>query len=299
MIEQVPRSRWRYSRLKKAVRPVRIPRGAERNPRRFLGDISRRRHYTNRVHDGASSVLAAIAVLFIGLSKAGFGGGLGMLTTPLCALAFDARTAIGIILPLLSTGDLFSLYHYWGKWDRKNLFYLLPGVVIGVLVGVHLIGRFSPRQLNFAIGLLAVLFVAFQVAKEIIARAEGAFAPNHALGIPCGIGAGITSSIAHGAAPIVSIFLIPQRLPKEMYVGTTVLVFTWINWIKMPFFLANGLINSQTLTTSLAFMPLVPLGVWLGVWLNRLVSERLFSRLIYLFTFLAGVQLIFEFNFRR
>ncbi|MEY4201068.1 MAG: hypothetical protein RLZZ265_2808, partial [Verrucomicrobiota bacterium] len=36
-----------------------------------------------------------MAVLFIGLSKAGFGGGLGMLTTPLCVLAFGPKDAIG------------------------------------------------------------------------------------------------------------------------------------------------------------------------------------------------------------
>ena len=36
------------------------------------------------------NLLAAFGVLFIGLSKAGFGGGLGMLTTPLCVVAFGA-----------------------------------------------------------------------------------------------------------------------------------------------------------------------------------------------------------------
>lgn len=56
-----------------------------------------------------SLLVASIAVLFIGLSKAGFGGGLGVLTTPLCVLAFGARDAIGILLPLLCAGDAFSL----------------------------------------------------------------------------------------------------------------------------------------------------------------------------------------------
>src|SRR2546421_4593482 len=99
-----------------------------------------------RMSDVMTILLAAIGVLFIGFSKAGFGGGLGMLTTPLCVLAFSAKGkeptfAIGILLPLLCAGDAFSLYHYWGKWERKNLIYLLPGVVIGVLIGVRLIGR--------------------------------------------------------------------------------------------------------------------------------------------------------------
>lgn len=246
-----------------------------------------------------SLLVASIAVLFIGLSKAGFGGGLGMLTTPLCVLAFGARDAIGILLPLLCAGDAFSLYYYWGKWERDNLKFLLPGVVVGVVIGVQLIGRFSARELNIAIGILAVSFVIFQFVKEKIFKAEGAFAPNHTVGIPCGIGAGITSTFAHGAGPVVSVFLIPQRMPKEIYVGTTVLVFTWINWIKMPFFLGGRIINWETFKVSLLFVPLIPLGVWLGVWLNRRVSELWFSRLVYLFTFLTGLQLIFRFDLRR
>ncbi|MEW6306593.1 MAG: TSUP family transporter, partial [Verrucomicrobiota bacterium] len=124
-------------------------------------DFSRAHPYTVRVLDTGATLLAATAVLFIGLSKAGFGGGLGMLTTPLCVLAFSSAGqppafAIGVLLPLLSAGDLFSLYHYWGQWERKNLKYLLPGVIVGVIIGVRLIGAFSPRQLNLVIGVLAV-----------------------------------------------------------------------------------------------------------------------------------------------
>ena len=259
--------------------------------------------------DWTNILVAAIAVTFIGLSKAGFGGGLGMLTTPLCVFAFGPDhpdKAIGVLLPLLCAGDAFSLYHYWGKWEKRNLVYLLPGVVIGVVIGVQLIGRFSPQQLQFCIGVLAVLFVGFQLVKEKIFQAEGAFSPSHAIGIPCGIGAGITSTFAHGAGPVVAVFVMPQKLPKEIYVGTTVLMFTCINWIKMPFFLLDreltnlpvlvphAIITRETLWLSLLFFPLVPVGVWLGVWLNRRFSERLFLRFVYVLTFLTGIELIFH-----
>lgn len=259
------------------------------------------------------NLLAAAGVLFIGLSKAGFGGGLGMLTTPLCVVAFGAggkpaTFAVGTILPLLCAGDIFSMYHYWRKWESKNLKYLLPGVVVGVFIGVQLIGRFSPRQMNLAIGLLAVVFVLFQLGKEYVFRAEGMFAPNHAAGLPCGVGAGITSTFAHGAGPVVSMFLIPQQMPKEIYVGTTVLVFTWINWIKLPFFCLDrtmldvpvlaphAIITWETIRMSLTFLPLIPVGVWLGVWLNRKFSEQGFLKVVYVLTFLTGVQLIFNFD---
>jgi len=236
--------------------------------------------------------LAAIAVVFIGVSKAGFGGGLGMLTTPLCVVAFGARDAIGILLPLLCAGDFFSLYHYWGKWRRRTLLLLLPGVIAGVMLGVWMVGRFSSRQMNVAIGVLAVTFVVFQWVKDWLFRLEGAFQPGHAISFPFGLGAGVTSTFAHGAGPVVALFLIPQKLVKETYVATNVLIFTWINLIKLPFFLGTGLIHGATVRASVAFLPLVPLGVWLGVWLNRRVSEILFLKVVYGVTLLTGVHLI-------
>jgi uncharacterized membrane protein YfcA len=258
--------------------------------------------------DWPSLLLAGFAVLFIGVAKAGFGGGLGMLVTPLCVLAFGPKTAIGILLPLLCAGDAFSLYHYWRKWRAENLKFLLPGVVVGVVIGVQLIGQFSPRQLNIAIGLIAVLFASFQFTKDWIFQAEGAFAPNHRVGLPCGIGMGITSTFAHGAGPVAAMFLLPQRLSKEIFVGTNVLLFAWVNWIKLPFFCVDrslvnwpvfapqALITPATLQTSAEFFPLVPLGVWLGVWLNRRFSETAFVRVIYVILFLTGLQLIGNFD---
>ena len=77
------------------------------------------------------------------------------------------------------------------------------------------------------------------------------------------------------------------------------LVFTWVNWIKMPFFIQQGIINRETLWTGLYYFPLVPLGVWLGVWLNRKFSEAFFLKAVYLLTFLTGLQLIFDFRLER
>ena len=251
---------------------------------------------------------AIVAVLFIGISKAGFGGGLGLLTTPLAVFAFGPKEAVGIVLPLLCAGDAFSLWNYWGKWDARNLKFVLPGVIVGIVMGVQLIGRFSARELNVAIGGIAVAFVLFQLVKEKIFRAEGAFSPNHRVGVPIGVATGITSTFAHGAGPVMSMFLIPQRLPKEVFVATNVLIFTFVNWLKMPFFCIDrtqlnwpvfapeALITRHTLLLSALLFPLVPVGVWLGVWLNRRISEQVFMKVVFAFLFITGLELIFRFE---
>jgi uncharacterized protein len=246
--------------------------------------------------DYSPYLLASLGVLLIGISKAGFGGGLGVLTTPLCALAFQKlgkppAFALGFVLPLLIAGDSFSLWRFWKKWDSANLRYLLPGVVVGVLASVQLIDRFSPRQLNVAIGVFAMAFVTFQLVKEKVFAAEGTFAPNHKVGQPIGVLAGVTSTFANAAGPVIAMFLLPQQLSKSVFVATNILVFFWINWIKAFVFLPKKIITAETLMAGLPYLPLIPVGVLLGIWLNNKIPERHFRTLVYTFTFLTGLKL--------
>lgn len=96
-------------------------------------------------------------------------------------------------------------------------------------------GKLEPRHFSLIIGILTVSFVVFQVVKERVFKNKTPFEPGYGTGTAAGIGAGLTSTFAHGAGPLVNIFLIPQRLPKVEFISTRVLIFTWI---KMSFF--NG-----------------------------------------------------------
>jgi len=236
--------------------------------------------------------LAGLAILFIGISKAGFGGGIGILVTPVVALVFPPTEAIGVILPMLMAGDAFSLYHYWGKWEKANVRYLIPGTLAGIVCGIWLVDFLSDRYLGQAIGVICIVFVAFQWAREYAGNATEKYQPKQWHGNICGWFAGVTSTIAHAAGPVVSIFLLPQRLDKEIFVGTTVLVFAIINWLKLPFFVWKGLIHSHTLLMDIYFLPLIPLGVWLGVWMNRRLDQRTFTHIIYVIVFVTGIELV-------
>ena len=65
--------------------------------------------------------LAAIAVVFVGIAKAGFGGGIGILATPLMALTIPVADAAAILLPLLIVCDVFAVAHYRKRFDRRNI----------------------------------------------------------------------------------------------------------------------------------------------------------------------------------
>ena len=52
--------------------------------------------------------------------------------------------------------------------------------------------------------------------------------------------------------------------------------------------------GKRNLAASLVFAPLVPAGVWLGVWLLARISERAFYRVSYTLLFLTGAKLIWD-----
>ena len=67
------------------------------------------------------------AVLIFGISKGGFGGGLGLVAVPLMTLAVGPRQAAAILLPILCVMDLFGAWAYRRRWDRENMAVLVPG----------------------------------------------------------------------------------------------------------------------------------------------------------------------------
>src|SRR5262245_41260147 len=86
-----------------------------------------------------------LAVLITGISKAGFGGGVGILAIPVMTLVVGPKEMLGITLPLLIACDVFSNLHHLGYYDWKRLRPLLLGLAIGVVVGTFILYALKGR----------------------------------------------------------------------------------------------------------------------------------------------------------
>jgi uncharacterized protein len=237
-------------------------------------------------------LVAIPAVLLTGISKGGFGGGLGGLAVPLIALAISPVQAAAIMLPLLCFMDLVGFRVYFGKWDNKNLRIMVPASLVGIALGALTFGFFSEASIRILIGAIAVLFtlnswlgLALRQAPANHSRAKGAF--WSAL-------SGFTSFVAHAGGPPAMIYLLPQRLDKVMFVATINLFFMIVNAAKLLPYAWLGQFSRANLLTSLALAPLVPVGVWFGLWLQNRVNHLWFYRITQICLLLTGVQLIYQ-----
>ncbi len=237
---------------------------------------------------------AALAVLVVGISKAGFGGGTGLIATPLLALTIPVTDAAALLLPLLIIADLLSLYHYRHLVDRRLIGIMVPSATIGIILGTLFFGTFSHNEavLKLGIGLLSVLFVLFELFRIRILARLSTSRPGTLGGILLSSLAGFTSTLAHAGGPPATMYLLPHNLPRQIFVGTSVVFFTAVNLIKLIPYGYLGLLRIGNLTTILLLSPLAFVGVWLGIYLNRRFTDRWFNRLIFILLFLTGIQLI-------
>lgn len=239
-------------------------------------------------------LLAIPVVILVGISKGGFGGGLGTLAVPLLALLIDPRLAAAILLPILCVMDIFSVWSFRKAWDKQNLKILLPGALLGTLAGALTFQITNTDMIRVLVGCLALYFVGHYVWGLRLLQQASPRPRGVVRGSFWGCLAGYVSFIAHAGGPPVSIYLLPQQMPKATLVGTTVVFFGIINFVKLIPYAFLGQLNSDTLMTSLLLMPLAPLGVKLGIYLLHRVSEKWFYWVCYGFLFLAGIKLVYE-----
>ncbi|GAB2845409.1 sulfite exporter TauE/SafE family protein [Pseudoduganella ginsengisoli] len=235
---------------------------------------------------------AVPAVLLTGISKGGFGGALGGVAVPLMALAVSPLQAAAVMLPILCLMDVVGFRAYFRKWDTDNLKIMLPGALAGIAIGALTFGMLSESAIRLLIGGLAI---AFPINNWL-----GLAAKQHAAGRSVGKGmfwcalSGLTSFIAHAGGPPVMVYMLPQRMDKVRYVATISVFFAFVNAAKLAPYAWLGQFSQDNLATSLVLAPLVPIGVYFGMWLQDKVNTVWFYRIAQAGLLVTGMQLIYK-----
>lgn len=238
--------------------------------------------------------VAGPAVLFAGISKAGFGSGAAFAAATILALVVEPGLALGVMLPLLMLIDASSLKPYWRKWSAPDVRLLVIGGVPGVVLGAALYRVASPDVLRLLIGGVSVGFVLWQLslASGLVKLARTRL-PDWA-GLVAGVAVGFTTFISHAGGPPAAVFLLSRGLGKTQYQATTVLLFWILNIVKFVPYAALGMFTAQTFLANVALAPFALLGTWLGVKAHHLVPERAFFALTYVLLMVTGSKLIWD-----
>ena len=102
---------------------------------------------------------------------------------------------------------------------------------------------------------------------------------------------GFTTTLIQIGAPPYYAFVLPQRLEKMIYVGTTVMFFAVANFLKIAPYFALGQFSTAGLATSAALFPLAIATNFLGIYLVRVTPETMFYQITNVIVFLIGCEL--------
>lgn len=240
--------------------------------------------------------LLAFVILLVGISKAGFAGGLGVLATPLLLLQFPPREALALLLPLLMITDVFTIKRYWQQWNWALLKPLWLGALFGVLLGALMLGQMNNDVLRFGIGLMASLFAARSLSQLLCANTS----VEHSSTVPGWMShglatlAGFSSTLLHAGGPPITMYLTLKRIPSNEFIASSALFFTLLNWSKVPVFVQNDLLGADTVITALLLSPLCWLGTWCGVYIRRFMQERFFQYAVQMLLLATGLKLMYQ-----
>jgi uncharacterized membrane protein YfcA len=230
--------------------------------------------------------LGALCAVCVGIAKTGVPG-LGILPVPLMVLAVgDARLAAGWLLPMLCTADIFAVF-YWRRHAAANrLFSLAPWVLAGMAAGGAAL-TLNERVLRPMVGVIVLLMLAAYIRRRM--QAEGDRVSAHAA--PYGVSAGFATTVANAAGPVMNLYLLSKRLPKEEFIATGAWFFFIINLAKVPIYLYHGLISRHSLAFDALMIPAVLIGALAGRWMVHRIPQHVFETLVISLTALSTLLL--------
>lgn len=235
--------------------------------------------------------LLCLASGLVGLSKGGLPG-VGMLSVPILSLLISPVLAAVLLLPIYILSDAVGIWLYRRDYSLRNLKILIPAGIAGVLLGWATAAYVSDQFVAFLIGVLGVCFVLSRWLRQ------GASLTPHpadlSRGLFWGTLSGFTSFVSHAGAPPYQIYVLPQKLPKLVFAGTTTIVFACINLAKLIPYATLHPYSSTTLWLSAALLPVAALGTFAGKYLVQELPEKWFYAGVQMALFLISLKLVYN-----
>ena len=242
-----------------------------------------------------------LAVMALSISKSGFGGAIGSLSMPIMLFVLPPKMALGVLLPLFLITDVWVVL-LWRQWmNRRFVIIMCTFGTLGTFAGWLLFDYFNDRALTLLIGVVGMVtavnygrkvFMPSGETREDVAERMLARLWPRAIGW-CGL-SGLASFVSLSGGIPAQVFLLPHALVRQAFVGTMSIYFFVINVAKLPFYGDLGLFTADTMKISTWLLPVIPIGVYVGRTLNRIMSDRLFYHISHSVLFAMSAKLLYD-----
>ena len=232
--------------------------------------------------------LAGVGSFLVGLSKGGLPS-VGMLSVPLLSLMLPPMQATTLLLPIYVISDMVGIYLYRQNYSATNLKILIPAGMGGVLIGWMVVSSISDAVFSLLLGLVGVTFCLNMWLRKAPTEAKP---PGRWAGYFWGALSGLTSFISHSGAPPFQMYILPQRLPKLVFAGTSTIFFAEVNLAKIYPYQSLRPYSTDMLSEALGLIPFAIAGTLVGAFLTKKINDKWFFLFIQISLFLVSLKLM-------
>lgn len=192
----------------------------------------------------------------------GFTGfGFGLAAVPLLSLALPPAEVVPFVVVLQVVVGVGGLRAAWKHCDWRAIGGLMPGLVVGIPIGLLILTQLSPNPVRLVIG--------FVIAGSVVLLAKGVRLPGRpSAGTTIGVGlvSGVISGLASMGGPPIVVYLLALGRDAATVRATSIVFFMLSGMTSMVPMSFGGLIGRDVLTWAAASVPVLFGGTWLGTW---------------------------------
>jgi len=241
---------------------------------------------------GPLETLWCTAALFAGYAVRGVAGfGSGVVATPLLVFAMPLSTAAPLITFLGFFVSVRQAALDWTLIEWRRILEFVPGIVLGVPLGIWLFKVAQPEVLIKALGAYVVLYSLYSLFGERLHLGKRRF-PRWAV-LPIGtLGAAIATLFGGMAGPVYVTYLDAMRLPMRVFrvtVSTTLLA---LNVVRSAAYLASGVFRIDDFALVAAAAVPALLGTWAGEWVHDRIGPDAFRKSVGGLLVFSGLALL-------
>ena len=235
--------------------------------------------------------LASLGAFSLGFSKTGFPG-LALVNVLVMAELFGAKESVGLILPLLIVCDItvYPMFRRHAAW--KQVWPILIPTFLGIIGGYFFLGNIDNSTARKSIGLIILVMLILQLTRSHKQDFLKKLPDSELFRWGSGLTIGISTMMANAAGPVYSIYSLIHKMPKNEFLGIGARCFLLVNIIKVPFMTDLDIINTWSLKMDVLLLPGIFAGIFLGKRLIDRIPQGTFEILLYAFSGIAGIRLI-------
>ena len=234
----------------------------------------------------AQYIAVAVIVFGAAIIQALFGFGFGLISVPLMIFFVDLPIAVVTATAVSTVSCSIQWYESRAVSARKVSQRLVLSALLGMPFGLWLLINIDERLMKAFLGVFVLVGVFLSSREFDLRRLPLAF--DYSMGVIAGI---LSTSTSTNGPPIV--FLLHARhYSPENFRAVLNRVFTILNLLTLIVFAFAGKITPEVFKLAILAIPVMGVGVWLGIRLRSFVNPDHFRNLVLVLLLATGLSAI-------